>query len=291
MKEILSTKDIALLQNVSESRIRQIWSHYRIAKTVPILGKPGRQSRSIMDEEISAVIGAYKEYPCSAVVLVTILDRRYGIKIPHNIIHKILKDHRHASNDTNKQRRRKWVKYERRHSMSLWHTDWYLIEDDRWRSKWLISYLDDASRFIVGYGIFDDATTENAICELDDCINRYGRPLELLTDHGSQFYANFGEIKAFGISKFQQYLIDRKINHILGRVHHPQTNGKIERFYETFQSKILHFNSVEEFVIWYNTKRPHMSLTWNHLETPVQAFYKKIDRRRKQLPLVINNLR
>jgi hypothetical protein len=42
---------------------------------------------------------------------------------------------------------------------------------------------------------------------------------------GSQAYANFSEIKADGISKFQQHLVDRKINHILGRVHHPQTNG------------------------------------------------------------------
>ena len=109
--------------------------------------------------------------------------------------------------------------------------------------------------------------------------------------HGSQFYANFGGMKAVGMSKFQQYLIDRKINHILGRVHHPQTNGKIERFYETFQSKIQHFNSMEEFVIRYNTKRPHMSLNWDQLETPVQAFYKKIDRRRKQLLFIINNLR
>jgi hypothetical protein len=114
--------------------------------------------------------------------------------------------------------------------MSLWHTDWYLIEDDRWRGKWFIAYLDDASRFIVGYGIFDG-----------------------------------------------WYLIED-----------PQTNGKIERFYETFQSKIHHFNSMEEFVIWYNTKRPHMSLNWDQLETPVQAFYKKIDRRRKQLPFIIN---
>ena len=106
-----------------------------------------------------------------------------------------------------------------------------------------------------------------------------------------QIPKGFGEMKADGMSKFQQYLIDRKINHILGRVHHPQTNGKIERFYETFQSKIQHFKSMEEFVIWYNTKRPHMSLNWDQLETPVQAFYKKIDRRRKQLPLIINNLR
>ena len=210
----MHANEIALLQYVRESRIRQIWCHYRITKTVPILTKPGRPSRSITNEEISAVIGTYKEYPCSAVVLETILDNRYGIKIPHNRMHKILKNHRLASNDTNKQRRRKWVKYERRHSMSLWHTDWYFIEDDRWRGKWLIAYLDDASRFIVGYGIFDEATTENAISVLNDCINGYGKPLELLTDHGSQFYANFGEIKAVGMSKFQQYLIDRKINHI-----------------------------------------------------------------------------
>ena len=78
---------------------------------------------------------------------------------------------------------------------------------------------------------------------------------------------------------------------ILRRVDHPQTNGKIERFYETFQSKIQHFNSMEEFVIWYNTKRPYMSLNWDQLETPVQAFYEKIDRRRNQLPFIINNLR
>jgi hypothetical protein len=27
--------------------------------------------------------------------------------------------------------------------------------------------------------------------------------------------------------------------------------------------QIQHFNSIEEFVIWYNTKRPYMSLNWD----------------------------
>ena len=72
-KGILSTNDIALLQNVNRSRISQIWCRYKKnAKTVPILGKPGRPSRSTTNEEISAAIGTYKEYPCSAVVLETI---------------------------------------------------------------------------------------------------------------------------------------------------------------------------------------------------------------------------
>ena len=80
----------------------------------------------------------------------------------------------------------------------------------------------------------------------------------------------------------------RKISHILGRVHHPQTNGKIERFYEAFQSKMMYFESIEEFITWYNTKGPHMSLNWDELETPIQAFFTKVDnRRRKRLPFII----
>ena len=289
-KGVLSTFDIARLQNISESRVRQLWCQYKASRTVPALGSPGRPRRAITGEQVSAVLSMYRENPCGAVVLEAILLNRHGLKVPHNTVHRILKDHHLASNDALKQKRRKWVKYERRHSMSLWHTDWYQIKDDRWRGRWLIAYLDDASRFVPGYGVFDDATTENAISVLDSCIKRYGRPLELLTDHGSQFYANSGQIKSPGVSRFQEYLLKQKINHILGRVNHPQTNGKIERFYETFQSKVHHFESIEQFVDWYNTKKPHMSLNWEELETPMQAFYRKVDGRRK-LPFMVSNLR
>lgn len=294
-KGVLSTGDIARLQNVSESRIRQLWCQYRQSgRQVPSLSSPGRPCRAIIQEEISAVLGTsvlgtYREYPCNAVTLERVLNR-HGLKVPHNTVHRILKDHHLAANEACKQKGRKWVKYERRHSMSLWHTDWYQIEDDRWRGKWLIAYLDDASRFVPGYGVFDEATTENAISVLQDCIRRYGRPLELLTDHGSQFYANSGQIKSSGVSRFQEYLLEQKINHIVGRVHHPQTNGKIERFYETFQSKVHHFDSIEQFVTWYNTKKPHMSLNWKELETPIQAFYRKVDGRRKH-PFMVSSLR
>jgi putative transposase len=290
-KGAITTRDIARLQGVSESRVRQLWCEYRKSGQVPTLANPGRPHRTITAEEVSAVLQMHRENPCGAVMLESMLLHRHGIKVPHNTIHRILKDRGLASDDAGKQKRRKWVKYERHHSMSLWHTDWYQIEDDRWRGKWLIVYLDDASRFVVGWGVFDEATTENALSVLDDCIRRYGRPLELLTDHGSQFYANFGEIKSPGVCRFQQYLTDRKVHHILGRVHHPQTNGKIERFYETFQSKIHHFDSVEQFMTWYNTKRPHMSLNWDELETPMQAFYRKIDKRRRGLPFLVSNLR
>jgi len=46
------------------------------------------------------------------------------------------------------------------------------------------------------------------------------------------------------------------IGHIVGRVNHPQTNGKIERFYGTIEEKPALFKSVDEFVSWYNEIRP-----------------------------------
>ena len=46
---------------------------------------------------------------------------------------------------------------------------------------------------LVGYGVYDNATY--AIKLLDDCIEKYGKPREVLTDHGSQFYSNFGDKK------------------------------------------------------------------------------------------------
>ena len=81
---------------------------------------------------------------------------------------------------TKKIRRKKWVRYERRHSNSLWHTDYCEIE-----GKQLISYIDDASRYIVGYGIFDSATTDNALAIFRASVEQHELPKKVMTDHGA----------------------------------------------------------------------------------------------------------
>ena len=85
-----------------------------------------------------------------------------------------------------KQNRRKWVRYERKYSMSLWHMDWKQL----WDGGWWIAAEDDASRLIVGYGVFHEPTAEHMIRVLKQAIDKHGRPREILTDRGSQVYAN-----------------------------------------------------------------------------------------------------
>jgi len=96
--------------------------------------------------------------------------------ISKNKIHEVLKMNGYAKEEKNKRKRKKRIRYERKHSMELWHTDWFF------KGKWMMAYLDDSSRLIVGCGVFENATAENAIKVLKEAINDYGKPESILTD-------------------------------------------------------------------------------------------------------------
>src|SRR3989442_5009003 len=104
----------------------------------------------------------------------------YGTHIPHNRIQRVMKSMGLAKDEPRKQVRKKWIRYERKYSNSLWHTDWTLIEG----KGWLIAYLDDASRFVVGYGLFPEATSEHSVEVLKTAVRKHGRPASILTDRG-----------------------------------------------------------------------------------------------------------
>jgi len=265
-------KSISLIYNISKRRIRQLSKEYRETGKIPVLNKPGRKKEPITQEEMDLVMKSYRKYRCNAVDLEELIMRDNSKHIPHNKIHKIMLKNGLAKKEPNKGKRRKWVRYERKHSMELWHTDWKQLDN----GKWLICYEDDASRMIMGYGMFEEETTENSITILEKAIKHHGLPNSLLTDRGSQFYASESEKKEKGISMFENFLSEKGINHILGRVKHPQTNGKIERFYGVVQRKLPEFNNIDELMVWYNNVKPHRSLKWEWLETPSQAFIRKM---------------
>jgi len=265
--------ELALIQRVSRRRIEQLWQTYKRDRAIPVLKKPGRPGKvSISLKDATLILEAYDRLKVNALTLESILKKRYGLSLPHNRIHMVLKENGRALPQPSKQTRRKWVRYEREHSMSLWHTDWKQLSDGRW---W-IAYMDDASRLIVSYGVFQEATAENTIQVLKQAVAKYGSPREILTDRGSQFYANEGERREKGVSQFEAYLADHGIKHILARVNHPQTNGKLERFYGVYEQKQHQFKSIGEYVQWHNEIKPHLSLNIEALETPIQAFHRKL---------------
>jgi len=273
-KRRLTNRVIADRMGVSPVWVKKLWRRYRMEGRVPELMKPGRRpGREMSKEEQDTVVMARKEYKASAVVLERILDGVYGVHVPHNRIHGVLKSMGLSREEPRKQLRRKWVRYERKYSNSMWHTDWTLIEG----KGWLIAYLDDASRFVVGWGLFPEATSEHAVEVLKEAIGRHGKPASILTDRGVQFYAVEADGRLRGLTAFERYLIENEIRQALSRVMHPQTNGKVERFFRTVKDKLPEFDgAVDQLILWYNLKRPHMSLNLDVIETPYQAYARKM---------------
>ena len=262
---------IAETMKISQRWVQVLWSRYKSTGAIPVLSKPGRRPVQCSPDEKELICKAWRENdsPC-AVILEQILDSKYARHIPHNRIHAVLREMGLASGEPKKRHKKKWVRYERTYSNSLWHTDWKYLDG----KGWLIAYLDDASRFVVSYGLFDSATSENAVATLKKAIQRYGKPATILSDRGPQFYATESEEKTKGATLFERFLVEQDIRHSLARVRHPQTNGKIERFFRTVQDKMEWFEGdIDRIMIWYNYKRPHMSL---NLKILYEAYNRKM---------------
>jgi putative transposase len=236
--------------------------------------KPGAVPRPISQEEVKIVRMAKERYGLGAVYLEKVI-MAHGGKITHNRVHRILKQEGLARTEPKKSRQRKWVRWERRHSNTMWHTD-YTEWDD---GTQIIMYEDDASRYVVGCGQFANATTDNATKVFDKAAGKWGVPREVMSDHGSQFCKD--ENQEY---RFRKHILSRGVKkHILSGVKHPQTNGKQEKLGDTIKT-IMRWKrcSLEEAVKFYNEVRPHMSHYNGRLRTPLVAYYEKMRPRQRQ---------
>jgi len=190
--------EIARIQGVTRVRVWQLYREYLNKGEIPELKKPGRKRAEISREEREFVIEQHKLHRLGPVALEKMIEKMYGVHISHNRIYRILVEEGKIMRSKKKSRQRKYVRFEREQSMSLWQGDWKQLDDGRW----LIAFMDDASRRIMCYGIFDKATTENAISVLMMGFQKFGKPDEILTDHGTQFVASRKDMQSINSEHF-----------------------------------------------------------------------------------------
>ncbi|MEK7993154.1 MAG: IS481 family transposase, partial [Planctomycetota bacterium] len=165
------------------------------------------------------------------------------------------------------KRRRKPQPPERRFERStpnqMWQSDitYYPIQG---KMAYIIGFIDDYSRYITGLGLYRSQTSENVVETYRMAVAECGVPKEMLTDNGRQ-YTTWR-----GVTKFQRELKKDHIQHIRSATKHPETLGKIERFWQSMKDDFLsraRFETFEEarerlayWVKYYNHKRPHQGL-------------------------------
>jgi len=181
-----------------------------------------------------------------------------------NLIGKVVKK---------KRKPRKPRRFERARPNEMWAVDITQFDLAGGQSVWVIAFIDDYSRYIVSWGLYAGCVTELVLEVLRKGIAVFGRPNEILSDHGPQFWVRRGR------TQFQKFLQREDITHILANT--PQSNGKIEAFWGTmkreFVERTKRKGDLEEvrdrlahWLNFYNFQRPHTEINC----TPAERFFK-----------------
>jgi transposase InsO family protein len=155
--------------------------------------------------------------------------------------------------------------FERARPNQLWQTDLFtFILKRQNRRVYLVAFMDDHSRFIVGYGLHASQSSALVLEVLRAALTSYGTPEEILTDNGSQYVTWRGQ------SAFAKELEKRGIHQIVAAPRHPQTLGKIERFWGTLwrgcveSAVFVDLGDAQRriglFIDHYNFQRPHQGI-------------------------------
>ena len=177
-------------------------------------------------------------------------------------------------------RDRKWKRWERGTPMELWQMDvvgGFLLADGT-RAKALTG-VDDHSRFCVSAHLMIRETSQR-VCEgLALALRTYGVPEQILTDNGKVFTGRFNRPPAEVL--FDRVCRENGIGHLLTQPRSPTTTGKVERFHRAlraefrtdriFASLAAAQAELDEWVVEYNTRRPHQALG---MATPEERFHR-----------------
>lgn len=148
----------------------------------------------------------------------------------------------------------------------LWATDCCHLKVIGWGWYYLVTVMDDFSRFILAW----DLKVDMAGRSLEDVVQlavdftgiggvRVENRTVLLSDNGAGYISQ----------QFNEYLRLVGIKHITAAPFHPQTNGKIERYHRTLKENLNQLpyempgelkEAIKAFIQYYNYQRYHEGL-------------------------------
>ena len=195
---------------------------------------PHRQPSKTAPEMEAAVLAVRAENPAGGGRTIrAVLEAAGCEKVPSaKTCGTILKRHGMISQEES-LKHTAFCRFEKEHCNQMWQTDFkgdFLLGDGT--RCYPLTILDDHSRFSIR--IEPKSSTIGVKESFIQAFEEYGLPDAILSDNGSQF-AGFRQ----GITQFERYLMDLDILPIHGRIRHPQTQGKIERFHRTMKQEIL----------------------------------------------------
>jgi transposase InsO family protein len=246
----------------------------------------GKQEAVALPADVGELIRSYRrEHPTHGFKRIQdLLKTKYLVVVSRKQIRKALKEAGlletcDSSFDKKEGAAKGTRRFEAKRPGKLWQMDVTYVYLRKIPVLYLVVIVDDHSRYCVAAELCRDQRAETLIAVLHEAMRTHGVPEKLLTDQGSGFYSWSEEQ-----TRFQEYLDDQQIEHIVAEPHSPQTQGKVERLIQTIRTELLskvRFSNfadarakIQSFIQRYNLERPHQGIQGKR---PVDRFHGVVD--------------
>ena len=273
-------------------------SYYRWRQGSSVLTKQRRSWNRIMPQEEARILELARIHPeLSSRQLSAWITDKEGFAVSESTVFRILKREGMAKRQEIQAMADKEYRIKTKRPHQMWATDASYFRVVGWGYYYLVTVMDDYSRFILAWKLQKDVSANSLIDVVQEAVDATGMtdvPLKdrtrLLSDNGAGYVSRI----------FRDYLRLVGIDHILSAPFHPQTNGKVERYQQSVKREVNQLayefpseleKAIADFVDYYNYRRYHKALG---NVTPADVLYGRRDdilRRRKEVQKLTIRLR
>jgi len=273
-------------------------TYYRWRQWQPDSGNRKRPWNRIIPEEEDKVLAVARESPdLSSRQLAAWITDNAGFAVSESTVYRILRREGLVKRQETQLTAAKEYHTKTTRPHQMWATDASYFRVVSWGYYYLVTVMDDYSRFILDWKLQKDMSASSLIEVVQEAVDATGMtdvPVEdrtkLLSDNGSGYVSRV----------FRDYLRLVGIGHILAAPFHPQTNGKVERYQQSLKREVNQLpyelpsqleRAIAGFVDYYNHRRYHKALG---NVTPADVLYgrrEEILERRKEVQIQTINRR
>ena len=242
-------------------------SYYRWRQGQSDMGNRKRPWNQITPREEDKVLAIAREAPeLSSRQLAAWITDNAGFAVSESTVYRILRREGLVRRQETQFTAAKEYHTKTTQPHQLWATDASYFRVAGWGYYYLVTVMDDYSRFILAWKLQKDMSADSLIEVIQKAVDATGMtevPIEdrtkLLSDNGAGYVCR----------AFRAYLHLVGIQHILAAPFHPQTNGKLERYHQTIKREVNQIlyefpgqleKAITDFVEYYNFRRYHKAL-------------------------------